>query len=159
LGQGNADCCSTEYTYNAHELLPFGWVFFYFSGQGKKNKTHTVGVRIVTSIDRFSREGLGEKNKLFLGKFSYSSSLSDFNREIHIPARVGLSSGTSLAECPARLLFGYLPPVFFYTLRTPCNYRDDGDSAPSSFSSACGQSRGTAAGRESTAVGSTRQTL
>jgi hypothetical protein len=36
LELGNADCCSIEYTYNAHEplllLLLFGWLFF---GQGK----------------------------------------------------------------------------------------------------------------------------
>jgi hypothetical protein len=40
LELGNADCCSIEYTYNAHEplllLLLFGWLFF---GQGKNTQS------------------------------------------------------------------------------------------------------------------------
>lgn len=53
-----------------------------------------------------------------------------------------------LAESP-RWLVVWLH--LLHARRTPCNYRDDGDSVPSSFSSACGQSRrNRAIGREST---------
>jgi hypothetical protein len=81
-----------------------------------------------------------EKQDIFGKVFLYSSSLSDFNRKIHIPMQQSwpFVIGKNLPSARAGLLFGYI----YYTLRrTPCNYRDDGDSVPSSFSSACGQSR------------------
>lgn len=92
------------------------WLGFFF-GQGK----NTVGVRIVASIERerqvFKGGPMKEKNKIFLGKFSYI--LLPFQisiaRFISPCSRVGLSSSGKKKNLPrarAGLLFGYI----YYTL-------------------------------------------